>query len=84
MDGAGNVYVADFWNDPVRKIDVAGIITHVGGRGLAGGSAAVESQLYSPTAVAADTEGPVHCRLARLPLEQGRRRDGHDLDTWAE
>ena len=30
FDGAGNLYITDSWNDRIRKVDTAGIITSVG------------------------------------------------------
>ena len=56
VDSIGTLYVAD--RNVVRMVDVSGIITTVAGGGSGGdGSAAVESRLYSPTAVAVDGEG---------------------------
>lgn len=36
VDRAGNVYIADFWNRRVRRVDTAGIITTWAGSGAAG------------------------------------------------
>src|SRR5208282_4615679 len=60
VDGAGNVYVADFGNSRVRKIS-NGIITTVAGTGVFGGSgdggAATSAQLAYPNGLAVDGQG---------------------------
>ena len=39
VDTAGNVYIADYGNDRIRKINTGGIISTIGGNGTAGFSA---------------------------------------------
>ena len=59
VDGVGNLYIADFGNARVRRVDAGtGIITTVAGTGVAGyagdGGAATSAALESPFAVALD------------------------------
>ncbi len=60
VDGAGNVYFADFVNARVRRIDTAGNITTVAGNGTAGfsgdGGLAISAEL-NPTCVHIDASG---------------------------
>ena len=64
VDAAGNVYVADFFNQRVRRIDTAGMITVVAGtgeRGYAGdGGAGSGARLDRPAGVAVDGAGNVY------------------------
>lgn len=61
VDSEGNVYIADFGNERVRKVDSAGIISTVAGSGLAGdsgdGGSALKARLRSPTGLAVDASG---------------------------
>jgi len=59
LDSADNLYIADFSNSRIRKVDVAtGIITTVAGNGTAGfsgdGGPATSASLANPTGVALD------------------------------
>jgi DNA-binding beta-propeller fold protein YncE len=61
-DSAGNVYVADYGNEAIRKITVpAGMVTTLAGgsAGSADGTGAT-AQFSSPTAVATDAAGNVY------------------------
>ncbi len=64
IDDAGNVYVADVFNQVIRKIDAAGIITTFAGNTISGfsgdGGPATAAQLRSPISVAADHSGNVY------------------------
>jgi len=62
IDGAGNIYVADYVNDVVRRIDAGtGIITTYAGQKSASavgdGGPALNAQLSSPTGLALDAAG---------------------------
>jgi sugar lactone lactonase YvrE len=62
-DSLGNVYVADMFNDTVRKITPAGVVTTLAGtagvRAVADGTGAT-AYFESPVAVAADSGGNVY------------------------
>ena len=63
VDGAGNLYIADYGNSRIRKINTSGIISTVAGTtaGFSGdGSAATLAQLSSPTDVAVDGSGNLY------------------------
>jgi uncharacterized protein (TIGR03437 family) len=64
VDGAGNLYIADFSNNRIRKVTSGGTITTLAGNGLAGytgdGGAAANAQLTTPVALATDAGGNVY------------------------
>src|SRR5271157_293376 len=64
VDGAGNLYIADFSNNRVRKVTPGGTITTLAGNGLAGyagdGGPATGAQLTTPMGVATDSSGNVY------------------------
>ena len=68
-DAAGNVYVADLFNQRVRRIDAAGVITTLAGTGERGFSGdegpASEAQLFRPWGVATDAAGNVYVSDSR-------------------
>jgi sugar lactone lactonase YvrE len=65
FDGGGNLYIADFGDNEIRKVSAAGTITRVAGDGTAcqsppscgDGGPATSAQLTQPTAVALDSSG---------------------------
>jgi len=63
-DEAGNTYIADSYNNRVRKVAASGTITTVAGTGLAGysgdGGAAASAQLNTPQSVALDGSGNLY------------------------
>ena len=63
-DAAGNVYVADSFNQRVRKIDPAGTIRTIAGTGERGytgdGGPAMDAQLAGPNGVLVDAAGNVY------------------------
>lgn len=64
FDGIGNLYVADYENQRVRKVDTGGIITTVVGTGVAGssgdGGLATVAQLNGPIEVELDGAGNLY------------------------
>ena len=64
MSNIGNVYIADFWNNRIRKVTVlTGIITTIAGTGSGSYSgdsgAATSATLNLPTGVAVDASGRI-------------------------
>ena len=63
-DNAGNIYIADSYNNRVRKIDTNGIITTVAGNGQMGysgdGGQAIQASLNFPHGVVVDTAGNIY------------------------
>ena len=61
LDTAGNIYIADYYNNVIRKVSTAGIITTVAGNGNQGfsgdGGMATSAELYRPWTVAVDSAG---------------------------
>ena len=59
IDKAGNIYIADMYNDRIRVINTAGIISTVAGTGAFGffgdGGAATSAELNYPYAICLDT-----------------------------
>ncbi|MDL1984383.1 MAG: hypothetical protein LWX54_09395 [Deltaproteobacteria bacterium] len=63
VDAAGSIFIADFCNHRIRKVDASGIITPMAGTGAYGssgdGGPAAEAQFYWPTGVAVDAAGNI-------------------------
>jgi sugar lactone lactonase YvrE len=62
FDGKGNIYVADFGNNVIRKIGPTGWVTTLAGNGNAGyvDAAGVNAQFNGPTSVAVDQNGFIY------------------------
>ncbi|MCZ6489067.1 MAG: SMP-30/gluconolactonase/LRE family protein, partial [Acidobacteria bacterium] len=64
IDAAGNLYIADNFNELVRKVDTGGIISTVAGDGFFGfsgdGGPATSASLNEPTDVAVDAAGNLY------------------------
>jgi streptogramin lyase len=62
VDGQGNVYIADSYNQRVRKVNPAGTITTIagGGTSLGDGGSATSARLTNPRGVGADAQGNVY------------------------
>lgn len=63
-DTFGNIYIADYGNNRIRKINAAGIISTAAGTGIAGhsgdGAAATAATIDSPTCVTVDLSGNIY------------------------
>lgn len=63
-DSTGNIYIADYMNHSIRKIDVAGVITTLAGNGSPGyagdGGPAAYATMNMPAGLAVDTIGNVY------------------------
>lgn len=63
-DDKGNIYIADFGNNVIRKIDAKGIITTIAGNhteGFSGdGGPATRAQLSHPWRIAVDKQGNIY------------------------
>jgi len=61
VDGLGNLFIADTFNNRIRQVDTSGIITTLAGNGSAGysgdGGAATNASLDGPYGVAVDSTG---------------------------
>ncbi|MBD2702914.1 SMP-30/gluconolactonase/LRE family protein [Spirosoma sp. BT702] len=64
VDGKGNLYIADFYNYRIRKVDTLGIITTVAGNGTFGfagdGGPATSASLSYPYGVSTDHAGNLY------------------------
>lgn len=65
VDSAGNVYIADWGNNRVRKVDTAGIITTIAGNGVSGLSTgdsgpAVDASFTRPSDICVDSAGNIY------------------------
>ncbi len=64
VDAAGNLFIADFGNNRIRKVTIAGLISTVAGtrvQGFSGdGDRATAAQLNSPSGVAVDSAGNIY------------------------
>ena len=64
VDAAGNVYIADYNNARIRKVNTSGIMSTLAGTGTPGysadGTAATGATIAMPTGVAADASGNVY------------------------
>lgn len=64
LDSAGNLYIAEYSNNRVRKVSTSGMISTVAGTGTPGyngdGIPAAAAQLSHPESVAVDSDGNVY------------------------
>jgi sugar lactone lactonase YvrE len=63
-DSSRNVYISDFYNNRIRKVDASGTITTVAGTGTQGyngdGIPAIAAELSNPSGVAVDAAGNIY------------------------
>jgi NHL repeat len=82
VDSAGNLYIADFYNNRIRKVTPAGIISTVVGYGTYGfagdGGGATKAWLEGPTAVAVDAKGDL------FVADEGNDRIREVTPAWTE
>jgi hypothetical protein len=78
LDAVGNLYIADYNNNSIRKVDTNGIITTVAGNGCAtntgDGGAAISAGLYCPSGAALDSAGRQLLGRHHQPLWQRDHR----------
>ncbi len=63
VDAIGNVYVADFFGNKIRKISPAGVVTTVAGTGASGSSdnaTATLATFFKPTSLVLDAAGNIY------------------------
>ena len=83
VDSAGNIYISDYGNNRIRKVDAStGNISTVAGNGTQGyfgdGGAATSAELYSPASVAVDSAGNIYIldlynnRIRKVDVSTGK------------
>lgn len=64
VDQSGNVYIGDYFNNRVREVNTAGVISTVAGNGTGGysgdGGLAINAELYWPAGLALDSNGNLY------------------------
>jgi hypothetical protein len=84
VDSAGNVYIADSFNNRIRKVDTSGIITTIAGNGspgYTGDGPAASAGLNDPSGVAVDKSGNVY--VADNSNHRIRKISGGTISTIA-
>jgi sugar lactone lactonase YvrE len=83
IDAAGNLYIPDYSNNRVRKVDTNGIITTIAGTGKPGfsgdGGPARRAQLLGPQCVSVDGEGNIY--VAEPGFDPGGNHRIRRIDT---
>lgn len=61
IDVNGNIYIADYQNTRIRKINPSGIISTIAGNGFSGdGGLAINAQINDPAGIAVDANGNIY------------------------
>ena len=83
VDDAGNLYIADMYNQRIRKVDTNGVISTIAGTGNVGslgdGSLAINAELNAPVGVTVDKNGVIYFTQFGTPLI--RKIDGNGIIT---
>jgi sugar lactone lactonase YvrE len=83
VDASGNLYISDYANYRVRRVDTRGVITTVAGTGVPGfsgdGGPATRAELDAPDGLAVDAAGNLY--IAEGGDERVRRVDTHGVIT---
>ena len=80
IDGAGNLYISDLYNERIRKVNTSGIITTIGGNGTYGysgdGGPATAAEFKYPYGIAVDGSQSVY--IADYENWRVRKINGHN------
>jgi sugar lactone lactonase YvrE len=83
VDNAGNLYIAEYFNSRIRKVDATGTISTVAGNGSLGyagdGGPATAATLFYPTGVALDNAGNLY--IADQNNQRIRKVDANGIIT---
>ncbi|MBI5593096.1 MAG: hypothetical protein HY881_21730 [Deltaproteobacteria bacterium] len=83
VDNSGNIYIADSYNNRIRKVDISGIITTVAGNGAevysGDGGLATLAALNFPVGVTVDSSGNIY--IADLGNNRIRKVDTSGIIT---
>jgi hypothetical protein len=64
VDAAGNVFIADTYNERIRKVNTSGVITTICGTGVSGSAGlngpAINAELVSPRTIEVDVNGNLY------------------------
>jgi sugar lactone lactonase YvrE len=86
VDGAGNLYIADYFNYRIRKV-TDGIISTIAGKGTFGysgdGGPAVSAQLVGPFGLAVDAAGNVYAADSVSPAHRFLPALPSDRSAWS-
>ena len=69
VDSSGNLYITDYRNNRIRKVNTSGIITTVAGTGVGGysgdGGSSIKAMLNRPAGIVVDSSGNLYIADAR-------------------